>query len=89
TSTSRHTLDSWQHAIDERIRAVLPNFSLFSDIQSELRRVTQRVQALEERLGLTHAPSASGRAAAEPSEKPSGTPRAEAPAATTSNDGEE
>ena len=50
-ATSRHTLDQWQHAIDDRIRAVLPNFSLFLDIQTELRRLTQRVQALEERLG--------------------------------------
>jgi polyhydroxyalkanoate synthesis repressor PhaR len=50
-ATSRHTIDQWQHAIDERIRAVLPNFSLFLDIQSELRRLTQRVQFLEERLG--------------------------------------
>lgn len=50
-ATSRHTIDQWQHAIDERIRAVLPNFSLFLDIQSELRRLTQRVQFLEERFG--------------------------------------
>jgi polyhydroxyalkanoate synthesis repressor PhaR len=50
-ASSRHTLDQWQHAIDDRIRAVLPNFSLFLDIQTELRRLTQRVQALEERLG--------------------------------------
>jgi polyhydroxyalkanoate synthesis repressor PhaR len=50
-ATSRHTLDQWQHAIDDRIRAVLPNFSLFLDIQAELRRLTQRVQALEARVG--------------------------------------
>lgn len=49
-ATSRHTLDQWQHAIDDRIRAVLPNFSLFLDIQSEVRRLTQRVQVLEERV---------------------------------------
>ena len=50
-ATSRHTLDQWQHAIDDRIRAVLPNFSLFLDIQAELRRLKQRVEALEKRLG--------------------------------------
>ena len=63
-ATSRHTLDQWQHAIDDRIRAVLPNFSLFLDIQSELRRLTQRVHALEERLG-----TAEGSAKAEPADK--------------------
>lgn len=50
-ATSRHTLDQWQHAIDDRIRAVLPNFSLFLDFQTELRRLKQRVEALEKRLG--------------------------------------
>lgn len=49
-ASSRHTLDQWQHAIDERIRTVLPNFSQFLDVQSELRSLTQRVHALEERL---------------------------------------
>jgi len=56
-ATSRHTLDQWQHAIDDRIRAVLPNFSLFLDIQAELRRLTQRVQSLEARVGQPPPPA--------------------------------
>jgi polyhydroxyalkanoate synthesis repressor PhaR len=60
-ASSRHTIDQWQHAIDERIRAVLPNFSLFLDIQSELRRLTQRVQVLEERLGHKQRPGEEGK----------------------------
>ncbi|MFW5741588.1 MAG: polyhydroxyalkanoate synthesis regulator DNA-binding domain-containing protein, partial [Myxococcota bacterium] len=50
-ASSRHTLDQWQHAIDDRIRAVLPNFSLFLDFQTELRRLKHRVEALEKRVG--------------------------------------
>ena len=49
-ASSRHTLDQWQQAVDERIRAVLPNFSQFLDVQSEIRRLSQRVQSLEDRL---------------------------------------
>jgi len=56
-ATSRHTLDQWQHAIDERIRAVLPNFSLFIDIQAEVRQLRQRVEALEQRVGQPPPPT--------------------------------
>lgn len=48
--TSKATLDQWQHAIDERIRAVLPNFSAFHDLQSEVRKLTKKVEDLESRL---------------------------------------
>jgi len=46
----RATLEQWQHAIDERIRAVLPNFSPIRELQSELKRVSDRLAALEKRL---------------------------------------
>jgi polyhydroxyalkanoate synthesis repressor PhaR len=46
----RATLEQWQHAIDERIRAVLPNFSPIRELQSELKRVADRLAALEKRL---------------------------------------
>ncbi len=49
-ASSRHTIDQWQHAIDDRIRAVLPGFSLFSDIQTEVRKLSMRVQELEKRV---------------------------------------
>jgi polyhydroxyalkanoate synthesis repressor PhaR len=60
-ASSRHTIDQWQHAIDERIRAVLPSFSLFLDIQAELRRLTQRVQVLEERFENKQRPGEEGK----------------------------
>ncbi len=47
----RATLEQWQSAIDERIRAVLPNFAAFSDLQVEVRRLSERLAAIESRLG--------------------------------------
>ena len=38
-------------AIDERIRTVLPNFSAFRDLEQAVRRLSERVEALERRLG--------------------------------------
>ncbi|HEX3594614.1 MAG TPA: polyhydroxyalkanoate synthesis regulator DNA-binding domain-containing protein [Polyangiaceae bacterium] len=46
----RATLEQWQHAIDERIRAVLPNFSPIRELQSELKRVSDRLAAIEKKL---------------------------------------
>jgi polyhydroxyalkanoate synthesis repressor PhaR len=45
--SSKHTLDQWQHAIDERIGAILPGVALFRELQAEVKRLTQRVEALE------------------------------------------
>ena len=45
--SSRQTLDQWQHAIDERIRTILPGVST---LQGEVKSLTQRVEALEARL---------------------------------------
>jgi polyhydroxyalkanoate synthesis repressor PhaR len=46
----RATLEQWQHTIDERIRAVLPNFSTIRELQSELKRLSDRLTAIEKRL---------------------------------------
>jgi polyhydroxyalkanoate synthesis repressor PhaR len=46
----RATLEQWQHTIDERIRAVLPNFSTIRELQSELKRVSDRLTAIEKKL---------------------------------------
>ena len=46
----RATLEQWQHTIDERIRTVLPNFSVFRDLQAEVKRLSERVGELELRL---------------------------------------
>jgi hypothetical protein len=46
----RATLEQWQAAIDERIRTVLPNFAAFRDLETEVRRISERLDALERRL---------------------------------------
>jgi polyhydroxyalkanoate synthesis repressor PhaR len=45
--SSKHTLDQWQHAIDERVGAILPGSALIRELQAEVKRLTQRVEALE------------------------------------------
>ena len=46
--SSKQTIDQWQAAIDERVKAVVPTF--FRDMQGEVKNLTQRVEALEARL---------------------------------------
>jgi polyhydroxyalkanoate synthesis repressor PhaR len=46
----RATLEQWQQSVDERIRAVLPNFSAFRELEAEVRRLSERLAALEKRL---------------------------------------
>lgn len=48
--TSRQTLDQWQHAVDERIRAILPGVGSFRELQAEVKRLGQRVDDLERSL---------------------------------------
>jgi polyhydroxyalkanoate synthesis repressor PhaR len=48
--TSKQALDQWQHAIDERIRAILPNFVGFLSLQSDVEKLTRRVAELEAEL---------------------------------------
>ncbi|MDI1446152.1 polyhydroxyalkanoate synthesis regulator DNA-binding domain-containing protein [Polyangium sp. 6x1] len=45
--SSKQTLDQWQHAVDERIRHILPGVGLFRDLQSDVQRLSQRVEELE------------------------------------------
>lgn len=45
----RATFEQWQTAIDERIRAVLPNFAAFRDLQAEVKRLADRLDELEKR----------------------------------------
>lgn len=46
----RATIEQWQHTIDERIRAVLPNFSAFRELQTEVKRLSERLDELEKKL---------------------------------------
>jgi polyhydroxyalkanoate synthesis repressor PhaR len=47
----RKTLEQWQHTIDDRIRAVVPQFSTIQDLQGEVQSLTKRLEELEKRLG--------------------------------------
>jgi polyhydroxyalkanoate synthesis repressor PhaR len=46
--SSKQTIDQWQAAIDERVKAVLPGF--FRDLQGDVKTLTRRVEELESRL---------------------------------------
>ncbi len=52
---AKGTLEDWQHKIDERIRAVLPtlpskNDAANEDLKAEIKRLQERVDALEAKL---------------------------------------
>lgn len=47
---SKQTLDQWQQAVDERIRAILPRVGSFKDLQAEVTRLEQRVEQLQARI---------------------------------------
>lgn len=49
TKGLRATFEQWQSAIDERIRAVLPNFGAFRELQQEVKRLADRLDELEKR----------------------------------------
>jgi len=46
----RATLEQWQSAIDERIRAIIPSGPSLTEIQAELARLSDRISALEARV---------------------------------------
>lgn len=50
TKGFRATLEQWQSTIDERIRAVLPNFAAFRDLEQEVKRLSERLESLERTL---------------------------------------
>ncbi len=47
---AKHTLEDWQHQIDERVKAVLPSFMPWQQLQHEVKRLSQRIEDLEARL---------------------------------------
>jgi len=52
----RATLEQWQSTIDERIRAVLPNFAAFRDLEQEVKRLSERLESLEKNLSGSSRP---------------------------------
>jgi len=47
---SRMHWEEWQRKVDERLRTLLENVVPFSQLQEELRRISQRIEELEGRL---------------------------------------
>jgi len=46
----RATLENWQNAIDERIRTVIPDFSILQKLEQRITALDERLDALEKRL---------------------------------------
>jgi hypothetical protein len=40
-------LEDWQHQIDERVRTVVPSLLPWQQLELEVKRLTERVEALE------------------------------------------
>jgi polyhydroxyalkanoate synthesis repressor PhaR len=45
------SFEQWRHAVDERIRMILPSFIGFRDLQQKVDQLAKRVSELEEELG--------------------------------------
>jgi polyhydroxyalkanoate synthesis repressor PhaR len=46
----RATLENWQAAIDERIRTVIPDFSILQKLENQVNSLSERLDALEKKL---------------------------------------
>jgi polyhydroxyalkanoate synthesis repressor PhaR len=61
---AKHTLEDWQHQIDDRVKAVLPSFMPWQQLQHEVKRLSQRIEELEAKLkSATHSSGNAGAAA--------------------------
>lgn len=47
---AKGTWEEWQHKIDERVKAVLPNILPWQQLQHEIKRLNARIEELEEKL---------------------------------------
>lgn len=47
---AKETLEDWQHKIDERVKAVVPNLLPWQQLQTEVKRLDARVQELEAKI---------------------------------------
>ena len=47
---AKETFEDWQHKIDDRVKAVLPNVLPWQQLQHEIKRLNGRVEELEEKL---------------------------------------
>ncbi len=60
---AKHTLEDWQHQIDERVKAVLPSFMPWQQLQHEVKRLSQRIEELETKLKSASGNSSGGHGA--------------------------
>ena len=47
---AKGTWEEWQHKIDERVKAVVPNLLPWQQLQHEIKRLNARIEELEEKL---------------------------------------
>ncbi|AKU96854.1 hypothetical protein AKJ09_03518 [Labilithrix luteola] len=47
---AKETLEDWQHKIDERVKAVVPNLLPWQQLQLEIKRLNARIEELEEKV---------------------------------------
>ena len=47
---AKETLEDWQHKIDERVKAVVPNILPWQQLQHEVKRLNARIEELENKL---------------------------------------
>ncbi len=47
---AKETLEDWQHKIDERVKAVVPNLLPWQQLQTEVKRLNTRIEELEAKL---------------------------------------
>jgi polyhydroxyalkanoate synthesis repressor PhaR len=47
---AKETFEDWQHKIDDRVKAVLPNILPWQQLQNEIKRLNARIEELEAKL---------------------------------------
>jgi polyhydroxyalkanoate synthesis repressor PhaR len=47
---AKETLEDWQHKIDERVKAVLPSFRPWQQLEDEVKHLRERIEELEAKL---------------------------------------
>ena len=57
---AKETWEDWQHKVDERVKAVIPNLLPWQQLQHEVKRLNARIEELEEKLKSMSASSGSG-----------------------------
>ena len=67
---AKETLEDWQQKIDERVRAVLPSFLPWQQLQQEIKRLNARIEELEEKLKASLSSNEAAKGKLEPAFSP-------------------